>query len=209
MQNGRKKMNSKTLTQMALLTAIILLMAFTPLGYLRTGVIEITFIMIPVVIGAILLGPGAGAILGGVFGLTSFAQCFGMSGLGAVLLQVNWFYTLVVCLVPRVLMGWLSGLIFKGLYKVDKTRLASFAVASLSGAVLNTIFFVSALGLLFYNTVLGMATESGISVLAFLLSFITLNSILECAACLIVGTAIAKTLYKTVHKEEAAPAKAA
>lgn len=209
MQNGQKKMNSKTLTQMALLTAIILLMAFTPLGYLRTGVIEITFIMIPVVIGAILLGPGCGAALGGVFGITSFIQCFGMSPLGAMLLQVNWFYTLVVCLVPRVLMGWLAGLIFKALYKVDRTRLLSFAAASLSGAVLNTIFFVSALGLLFYNTVLGMATESGVSVLTFLLSFITLNSILECAACLIVGTAIAKALYKTVHKGEAAPAKAA
>ena len=94
-------------------------------------------------------------------------------------------------------MGWLAGLIFKALYKVDKTRLVSFAVASLSGAVLNTIFFVGSLGLLFYNTVLGMASESGISVLAFLLSFVTLNSVLECAACLIVGTAISKTLYKS------------
>ena len=147
MQN--KKNKTRKLTQMALLTAIILLMAFTPLGYLRTGVVEITFIMIPVVVGAILMGPGAGAILGGVFGLTSFIQCFGMSALGAMLLQVNWFFTFVVCFVPRVLMGWLAGLIFKALYKVDKTRLVSFAVASLSGAVLNTIFFVgSALCLL-------------------------------------------------------------
>ena len=193
MQN--KKNKTRKLTQMALLTAIILLMAFTPLGYLRTGVVEITFIMIPVVVGAILMGPGAGAILGGVFGLTSFIQCFGMSALGAMLLQVNWFFTFVVCFVPRVLMGWLAGLIFKALYKVDKTRLVSFAVASLSGAVLNTIFFVGSLGLLFYNTVLGMASESGISVLAFLLSFVTLNSVLECAACLIVGTAISKALY--------------
>ena len=145
MQN--KKNKTRKLTQMALLTAIILLMAFTPLGYLRTGVVEITFIMIPVVVGAILMGPGAGAILGGVFGLTSFIQCFGMSALGAMLLQVNWFFTFVVCFVPRVLMGWLAGLIFKALYKVDKTRLVSFAVASLSGAVLNTIFFVGSLGL--------------------------------------------------------------
>ena len=195
MQN--KKNKTRKLTQMALLTAIILLMAFTPLGYLRTGVVEITFIMIPVVVGAILMGPGAGAILGGVFGLTSFIQCFGMSALGAMLLQVNWFFTVVVCFVPRVLMGWLAGLIFKALYKVDKTRLVSFAVASLSGAVLNTIFFVGSLGLLFYNTVLGMASESGISVLAFLLSFVTQNSVLECAACLIVGTAISKALYKS------------
>ena len=67
------------LVQLGLLTAIVILMAFTPLGYLRTAGLEITFIMIPVIVGAILLGPGAGALLGGVFGLTSFVQCFGMS----------------------------------------------------------------------------------------------------------------------------------
>ena len=69
MQQRTKTMNSKTLTQMALLTAIILLMAFTPIGYLRVGVgVEITFIMIPVVVGAILIGPGAGADAAGNYG---------------------------------------------------------------------------------------------------------------------------------------------
>lgn len=203
MQQRTKTMNSKTLTQMALLTAIILLMAFTPIGYLRVGVgVEITFIMIPVVVGAILIGPGAGAVLGGMFGLTSFIQCFGMSGLGAMLLQVSWFRTMILCFVPRILMGWLSGVIFKALYKIDKTKLISFAVGSASGAILNTIFFVSAFGLLFYNTALGMAANGGVSVMSFLLSFVTLNSVLECAACLILGTAITKALYKNFGKKE-------
>lgn len=203
MQQRTKTMNSKTLTQMALLTAIILLMAFTPIGYLRVGVgVEITFIMIPVVVGAILIGPGAGAVLGGMFGLTSFIQCFGMSGLGAMLLQVSWFRTMILCFVPRILMGWLSGVIFKALYKIDKTKLISFAVGSANGAILNTIFFVSAFGLLFYNTALGMAADGGVSVMGFLLSFVTLNSVLECAACLVLGTAITKALYKNFGKKE-------
>ena len=206
MKQGNKT-NSRYLTQMALLTAIIILMAFTPLGYLRLGPIEITFIMIPVVVGAILLGPGAGAILGGVFGLTSFIQCFGMSAFGATLLQVSWFRTLVLCMVPRILMGWLSGLIFRALYRIDKTRLVSFATASLSGALLNTIFFVGGIGLLFYDTALNMAAQDGISVLGFLIAMISTNSIIEMGVCLVIGTAITKALYKALGRHNIADKK--
>ena len=75
-----KKMSQKkliTMVETALLGAIIVVMAFTPLGYLRTATgLEITFIMIPVVIGAATVGPSAGAILGGVFGITSFVTRF-------------------------------------------------------------------------------------------------------------------------------------
>lgn len=202
MQTDSKRMDSKRLTQMALLIAIIVLMAFTPLGYLKTAGVEITFIMIPVVIGAIVLGPGAGALLGAVFGATSFIQCFGMSAFGTMLLQTNWFYTFVACMVPRVLMGWLSGLIFRLLYRRDKTKLASFAVASLSGALLNTLFFVASIGLLFYNTMLGMATQSGVSVLSFMLTFITFNTLLESVVCLVIGTAVSKAVYKIVNRNQ-------
>lgn len=68
------------LSELALLTALVLIMAYTPLGYLKTpwGV-EITFIVIPVAVGSIILGPMAGGFLGLVFGLTSFFQCFGAS----------------------------------------------------------------------------------------------------------------------------------
>lgn len=55
------------MAQMAVLTAIILIMAFTPLGYLRTGGLEVSLITIPVVIGAMITGPAAGAVLGGIF----------------------------------------------------------------------------------------------------------------------------------------------
>ena len=61
-----KNISAKTsrMVQLAILTAIIFLMGFTPIGFLHVGAVEITFIMIPVIIGAIVIGPGAGAFLG-------------------------------------------------------------------------------------------------------------------------------------------------
>ena len=60
------------MVQLALFSAIILAMAFTPgLGYIPLGVTRATIIHLPVIIGGILLGPKKGAFLGGVFGATS------------------------------------------------------------------------------------------------------------------------------------------
>jgi len=175
--------------------AIIVLMAFTPLGYLIIGpALTITFIMIPVVIGAITLGPAAGALLGAVFGLTSFARCFGAEPFGMVLLGISPVSTFITCMVPRVLMGWLSGLIFKALYKIDKTRLASYAVSCLSGAVLNTVLFMSSLMLLFGNSDYIMEMRGGVGVLAFVVMMVGINGVVEALVCLVAGAAISKAL---------------
>ncbi len=68
---NRSKFSTRDLVELALLTAVILLLAFTPLGYIRTAGLEITLIVVPVAVGAVTLGPAAGAVLGGVFGITS------------------------------------------------------------------------------------------------------------------------------------------
>ena len=60
-----KQKNAHRLVQLALLVAVELVMTYTPLGYLHVGPLSITFLMIPVVLGAILIGPTAGAVLGG------------------------------------------------------------------------------------------------------------------------------------------------
>ena len=75
------------LVRMALLVAVELIMAVTPLGYLRTAGLEISFLMVPVALGGILLGPLAGAVLGGVFGVSSFLAAFS-SAFGAPLLAL-------------------------------------------------------------------------------------------------------------------------
>ena len=182
------------MTQLAILVAVMLLFAFTPLGYLKTAGVEISFMMIPVVIGAIVIGPGAGAALGAVFGITSFIQCFGMSLFGGPLLAINPFYTFLTCMIPRILAGWLPGLIFRALNKIDKTRLLSFGAASLSGALLNTILFIAMLLLLFGNTEYILSLQGDLSVLAFAVAFVGFNSVLEAAFCLVAGTAVSKAL---------------
>jgi len=191
------------LTGMALLIAIIALMAFTPLGYLKTAGVEITFILIPVIIGSIIFGPGAGAVLGAAFGATSFIQCFGMSPFGATLLNINPFYTFLLCMVPRILMGWLTGLIFKALHKIDKTKLISYAAANLSGALLNTVMFTGLLMMMFWRTpyIQGIADSLGAkSIFAFVIAFVGLNGLVEAIVCFVAGTAVSKALALFLDK---------
>ena len=140
------------LTITALLTAIIVVMAFTPIGYLRVGPLELTLIMIPVIIGAVTQGPAVGTFLGAVFGITSFIQCFTGSALGAILVSKSIFKTFIVCFATRLLTGFLCGLIYKVCAKHDKKQSWSLLVAGVSGSLFNTLFFLGSLALLFMNT---------------------------------------------------------
>lgn len=110
--------NEKTyeLVLLALFTAIIVIMAFTPLGYIPLVVINATVIHIPVILGALFLGPKKGAFLGFVFGLTSFinntfkaatASAFVFSPvLAANVVGISGvFKSLYICFVPRILVG--------------------------------------------------------------------------------------------------------
>lgn len=192
--------NTRTLVTYALLTAIIILMAFTPIGYLKAGVLEISFLTVPVIVGAIILGKNAGAFLGAVFGLTSFLQCFGMSHFGVALLAINPIMTFVLCFIPRLLMGYLCGLIFELLNKHRKNNLAAFAAASLSGALLNTILFTSSLLIMFGNTDYIQKMRGGMNLMSFVIAFVGINGLVEAIVCLLAGTAISKAVYKFVKK---------
>lgn len=189
--------NQKTLkvVQLGLFTAIILLMAFTPLGYIKTAGLEITLLVVPVTVGAIVLGPAAGAILGAVFGLTSFAQCFGADPVGAMLLGINPIGIFVVCVVARVLMGWLTGLVFLAMKKGRYTKAISHAGTSLIGPLLNTFFFMTLLLLFFYQAdFIKDIAERTTNVFAFVFALVGLNSLVEAIACFVLGTAISKAL---------------
>ena len=88
----KTKLTTSQLTVLGLMAAVLLLMAYTPLGYLNIGPLAITFNVIPVAISAIVLGPAGGAAAGAIFGLTSFLQCIGVGGtsaMGAMLFGIN------------------------------------------------------------------------------------------------------------------------
>lgn len=185
------------LVQLALFTAIIVLMTFTPIGYIKTPGLSITLLVIPVAVGAIILGPVSGAILGGVFGITSFIQCFGLDFFGTTLLGINPVFTFILCMIPRILVGWLTGLIFVGLRKANKTKVISYAAASLAAPLLNTVLFMGTLVLFFYRTdfIQGFVTDLGAkNVIIFILAFVGVNGLVEAGACFILGTTISKVL---------------
>ena len=78
------KFTTSQLTILGLMSGILFLMAYTPLGYLNIGPLAVTFNVIPVAICAVVLGPTGGAVAGAVFGLTSFLQAMGIGGTSAL-----------------------------------------------------------------------------------------------------------------------------
>ena len=102
------KFTTTQLTMLGLMAGILLLMAYTPLGYLNIGPLAISFNVIPVAICAVVLGPTGGAIAGAIFGITSFLQCIGVGGtsaMGATLFSISPVLAFIQRFVPRFLDG--------------------------------------------------------------------------------------------------------
>lgn len=194
----KTKHDTKKLVLMGLLTGILLLMAYTPLGYLNIGPLAITFNVIPVAIAAIALGPVGGAVIGSVFGLTSFLQCIGVGGtsaMGAILFGINPFLAFVQRFVPRLLDGLLLGFIFNGMKKVSNIHIACL-VTGFCSAFLNTVFFMTALVLLFGNTEYMQNLIGGKNIILFICTFVGVNAVFEMLASTIITGAVGSALHK-------------
>ena len=129
------------LTLMGLFAAVLLLMAYTPLGYLNIGPLAITFNVIPVALAAITLGPVGGVAMGAVFGLTSFLQCIGVGGtsaMGAMLFGINPVLAFIQRFIPRLLDGFLLGYVFRYSRKAVGDRIAILFICSFVGV--NAVF---------------------------------------------------------------------
>lgn len=186
------------LVQNALLTALIVLMAFTPIGYLQIGVVKMTFIMVPVAVGAITLSEKSGAFLGLVFGITSFIQCFGLDAFGTTLFGINPAYTFIMCIVPRVLMGYLCGVAYKLIAR--KKKKFALVFASFMAPVLNTVFFMSLLLLFFGNSDYIQGIRNGAELWPFLVAFVGLNGVMEIATTTVIAPPVASAVKKAVKK---------
>lgn len=200
---NHKKIVNMTIT--AMLTAIIAVMAFTPIGFLRIGPLELTLIMIPVIVGAVTQNTASATFLGAVFGIVSFIQCFTGSALGAILVSESVFRTFIVCFVPRLLTGLLCSLIFKACKKADKKNSWSFLVAGISGSLFNTVLFLGFLALLFMNFTFSPEQAASLGGIETALDVVILtaagiNAPIELAVCAILGTAIGKAVSVAVSK---------
>ncbi|MCI5679387.1 MAG: ECF transporter S component [Bacteroidales bacterium] len=202
---GKGKMSARELTTLGLLTGILLLMSFTPLGYFHTFGLDISLMMIPVGIGAMLMGPKAGTWLGFIFGATSFYQSMtGSSPFSTMLFNINPFYTFLLCIPTRMLMGFLTGAIFKVVQKLDRKKTACFFVGGFFAAFLNTLFFMSVLIICYWNTefIQGInETLGNLNPLPFVVAFVGVNGALEMPASCIVGGVVSKAVSRTLYKK--------
>ena len=154
------------LTQLAMLSAILFVMGFTPLGSLPLGgPIVATLVQIPVVIGAVLLGVKAGMLLGGVFGLVSLLvfSIYGYPGAflfsplysmqlaeGNTVLALGYAVaSLVICFVPRILIGFVAAKVFQAVKKSSNSVAKAAVAAGVAGSLTNTILVLSGILLFF------------------------------------------------------------
>lgn len=185
---------------LGLMMAILLLMAYTPLGYLNIGPLAITFNVIPVAISAIVLGPAGGAAAGSIFGLTSFLQCIGIGGqslMGVALFNINPVLAFIQRFVPRLLDGLLLGYIYKGMRKKTNTYI-SCAVTGFFSAFLNTLFFMAALVILFGNTAYLQDMIGGKNIIVFICTFVGINAVCEMIVSTVITGAVGVPLSRIV-----------
>lgn len=185
------------ITMLGLLTAFILIFGLTPIGYIKISILEITFLSVPVALGAILLGVRAGTFLGLVFGLTSLYQALFMNPFGQLLLNINAFYAVITFVLTRTLMGFTVGLIALAVKRFNKDtprELLGYGIVTASASLINSIFFLGAIALLYGSNPEVLAGFGQTTVWGLLALVVGTNAIAELVFAVVVGTAVAKVV---------------
>lgn len=140
----KQREKTRSLVEMALFVAIIIVLSITPLGYIPLGFMNATTIHIPVIIAGIVFGWKKGAFCGFVFGITSFLNAsFKSASVTAFLFTplkpFGNAWSLVIVFVPRILIGVVAFFAFKALFKVTKVKSLSMFLAGVVGSMTNTV----------------------------------------------------------------------
>lgn len=204
-----KSKKTQELVLTAMLIAIMLLMYRLPfLGYIPLGFMNATLMHIPVIIGAVLLGPKIGALLGGVFGLTSLLKAIYEPNLTSFVFSPFYslgetqgnFTSLIICFLPRILIGVVAFYVYRFLIsKFKKKKASNFLAltgAGIAGSLTNTILVMSFIFLFFGKS---FAEAKGIAfelLYKLILSVILINGIPEAIIAAIIVAAIATPLLK-------------
>lgn len=200
---------SKTLflARFSILLALEIVFCFTPLGSIPIGPIVATVAAIPVVITGIVLGPKAGTAMGAFMGLFSFlVMTFTPQGITAFVFTPFYSagevsgnaWSLVICFVPRILIGTVSGLVFQALEGrfAGKTKATAYLIAALAGSLTNTVGVLGGIYLFFgrpYAEALGMAYEALLGAIG---AVVLTNGIPEAALAALVAVAVCPLLRK-------------
>ncbi len=198
MAKKQSRESIQRLVILGLLAAIMLLLSTTSLGYINIGPLAITLNVIPLGIAAVSAGPVGGAVIGAVFGLTSFLQCIGIGGssaMGVITFAISPVLTFIQRFVPRLLVGLIIGFLHKFLSKKIGKKTACFITGFLA-AFLNTVLFMSALVILFGKTDYMQELIAGRNIIVFICTFVGINAVFEMIASSLVTGAVGSALYR-------------
>ena len=182
---------------MALLIALLAILTFTPLGFILVPPVSITILHLPVIIGAVMLGASGGAIIGAAFGIMSmlkatFAATSPIDMLFSPFLSGTPVKSLIMCVVPRILLGVIAALLFDLFSKVIKKDVPSIALAGGIATICHTVMVLGCLWIMFDT----------IPLKTVFMTVIGVNGLLELAAGIIVPTAVAKALFVAMGKKK-------
>lgn len=204
----KKKHDTKWMVSVALMAAIIIVLANTPLGMIQLPIIKATTVHIPVIIGAILLGPMAGAVLGGVFGVCSlisntmaptllsfaFSPFLSTTGISGALKAI---WVSVGC---RILIGIAAGWLWQLFCKIKLNQLIALPLVGFVGSMVNTVTVMGSIYFLFAQQYAD-AREVGITaVWGLIMGTITASGIPEAIAAALLVLALGKVLLSAFQR---------
>lgn len=199
-----KKTDGKTqyMATLGMLCALLLVMGMTGIGFIPLPVIKATTMHIPVILGAILLGPAAGGVLGGVFGLCSiwantttpsllsfaFSPFMSTEGLPGVL------KSLWIALGCRILLGVIAGWLWRLMKKITKQDYIALPVTAFLSTLCHTVLVMGSIYVLLAEQYAAAKNVAVTAVFGLIMGTVTASGIPEAIAAAILVTVIGKAL---------------
>ena len=189
----------KKMVTLSLLIAIIIVLQLTA-SMLPTlpGGAKLSFVLIPIVLGAALYGPGSGAVLGAIFGLIAFYySASGADSVGVAIFQESPIGCFVICVGKSTAAGFVAGAVYKALVKLN--GYLAMLCASIVCPVLNTGIFMGSVYLFFGQTVFEAAPGSFSTIVSIFGIILLCNAIPELIINILFSPA-GQRILRVVHK---------
>lgn len=200
-----KKFTARTIAEYAIFIAIIFVMRVTGLSRIPIGPLVMTLTMVPIAIGAMLLGPLGGAVLGMIYGFTSLYDAMTeASGMTGFFFQLSPFHTIVLCIGTRTLVGAATGWLFRLFKGLDKKRIWCYFAGGLAAPMLNTIFFMGYIVLFFYQSEFVQTTAQKIGAvnpLMFVVLLVGVQGLMEWLSGCIVAGSVTKAVAHALKRD--------